>query len=41
VQSPGVEPDIARWFEKYDSIRFRNYPVSAEYLPESEVVGCD
>jgi formylmethanofuran dehydrogenase subunit A len=38
---PGVEPDIARWFEKYYSIRFRNYPVSEEYLQESEVVGCE
>ncbi len=38
---PGVEPDIASWFEKYYSIRFRNYPVSAEYLPQSEVVGCE
>jgi formylmethanofuran dehydrogenase subunit A len=35
-----VEADIARWFEDYYSIRFRNYPVSAEYLNASEVVPC-
>jgi len=38
---PGVEADIADWFEKYYSIRFRNYPVSEEYLPQSEVVACE
>jgi formylmethanofuran dehydrogenase subunit A len=36
----GVEPDIARWFEKYNSIRFRNYPVSEDYLPQHEVIPC-
>ena len=34
----GVEGDIADWFEKYYSIRFRNYPVGPEYLGEHEVV---
>ncbi|HEX4131487.1 MAG TPA: formylmethanofuran dehydrogenase subunit A [Pirellulales bacterium] len=28
-----VENDIAAWFEKYYSIQFANYPVTAEYLP--------
>jgi formylmethanofuran dehydrogenase subunit A len=36
----GVEADIARWFEDYYSIRFRNYPVSADYLREAEQVAC-
>lgn len=34
----GVEPDIQEWFEKYYSIRWRNYPVDAGYLHESTVV---
>lgn len=29
---PGIEPDIAEWFERYYSVRFRNYPVSLDYL---------
>ena len=33
-----VEPDIQKWFEKYYSIRWRNYPVDASYLNESEVI---
>jgi formylmethanofuran dehydrogenase subunit A len=33
-----IERDIAEWFEKYYSIRFRNYPVSLEYLHEHEEV---
>ncbi|MGE0607167.1 MAG: formylmethanofuran dehydrogenase subunit A [Pirellulales bacterium] len=37
---PGIEPDIAEWFEKYYSIRFRNYPVSDDYLHGAETVGC-
>ncbi len=36
----GVEADIARWFETYYSIRFRNYPVSDEYLHAHETVAC-
>ncbi len=35
-----IETDIADWFEQYYSIRFRNYPVSAEYLHEAEQVAC-
>ncbi len=35
-----VEADIARWFERYYSIRFRNYPVPLEYLREGEMVAC-
>lgn len=37
---PAVETDIADWFEKYYSVRFRNYPVSADYLHQHELVGC-
>jgi formylmethanofuran dehydrogenase subunit A len=37
----GIEPDIAEWFEKYYSIQFRNYPVSAEYLHEQEEISCE
>ena len=33
-----VEPDIQAWFEKYYSIRWRNYPVDISYLHESSVV---
>jgi formylmethanofuran dehydrogenase subunit A len=36
----GVEPDIADWFEKYYSIRYRNYPVSDAYLHDSEAIEC-
>lgn len=36
-----IEPDIADWFEKYYSIRFRNYPVDSAYLHEAEEVACD
>jgi len=35
-----VESDIARWFETYNTIRFRNYPVGPEYLAENEIVPC-
>ena len=33
-----VETDIQTWFEKYYSIRWRNYPVDLSYLHESCVV---
>jgi len=33
-----VESDIQAWFEQYYSIQWRNYPVDASYLHESEVV---
>ena len=33
-----VEPDIQSWFEKYYSIRWRNYPVDPSYLNEPSVV---
>ena len=36
-----VETDIAEWFEKYYSIRFRNYPVTDDYLQEQETVPCE
>ncbi|MFV2068994.1 MAG: formylmethanofuran dehydrogenase subunit A [Pirellulales bacterium] len=35
----GVEADIRQWFDKYYSIRFRNYPVDPSYMHASEVVG--
>jgi formylmethanofuran dehydrogenase subunit A len=37
---PGLEKDIAEWFEQYYSIRFRNYPVDASYLSEPVQVAC-
>jgi formylmethanofuran dehydrogenase subunit A len=37
---PGIEPDIAAWFEKYYSIRFRNYSIPTEYLHEHQVIDC-
>ena len=37
---PAIEPEIAEWFEKYYSIRFRNYPVGREYLHEAEQIAC-
>ncbi len=33
-----VEKDIQEWFEKYYSIRWRNYPVDDSYLHDSEIV---
>ena len=36
-----VEKDIAQWFERYYSIRFRNYPVSEDYLHEHEIIPCE
>jgi formylmethanofuran dehydrogenase subunit A len=33
-----VETDIQEWFEKYYSIRWRNYPVDENYLHESELI---
>jgi formylmethanofuran dehydrogenase subunit A len=33
-----VEQDIQQWFEKYYSIRWRNYPVDDSYLHSPEVV---
>ena len=35
------EKEISDWFERYYTIRFRNYPVGDEYLQESQVVSCD
>ena len=37
----GVEADIAEWFEKYYSIRFRNYPVTEDYMHEHETIACE
>ncbi len=36
----GIESRIAQWFEDCYSIRFRNYPVSDEYLRHPELVAC-
>lgn len=36
-----VETDIAKWFESYYSIRFRNYPVTDDYMQEHETVACE
>jgi formylmethanofuran dehydrogenase subunit A len=38
VYDHDVETDIQEWFEKYYSIRWRNYPVDGSYLHESSVV---
>jgi formylmethanofuran dehydrogenase subunit A len=35
-----LEDDISDWFEQYYTIRFRNYPVTEDYLPASEQVEC-
>lgn len=35
-----VEAQIRDWFEQYYTIRFRNYPVSDDYLPAAETVPC-
>jgi formylmethanofuran dehydrogenase subunit A len=37
----GAESDIRDWFEQYYSIRFRNYPVSDDYLHDAEQVVCE
>jgi len=37
----GAESDISKWFEQYYSIRFRNYPVSDDYLHDAEQVACE
>ncbi len=37
---PGIEADLAGWFEQYYSIQLANYPVSADYLPHAEQVDC-
>jgi formylmethanofuran dehydrogenase subunit A len=37
---PAVEQHIADWFEQFYTIRFRNYPVSREYLRLAEQVPC-
>ena len=35
-----IEAHIADWFEQFYSIRFRNYPVSAEYMHDPFEVSC-
>ena len=37
---PAVETSISEWFEQFYSIRFRNYPVTADYLHEPEQIMC-
>ena len=36
----GVKTSIADWFEQYYTVRFRNYPVSDDYLHDAEQVPC-
>ena len=36
----GIEPSIQQWFEDFYSIRFRNYPVTEDYLHSSERIAC-
>jgi len=36
-----VEADIADWFEQYYTVQFRNYPISDDYLHDSELVDCN
>ena len=36
----GIEPQIQEWFEQVYSIRFRNYPVSADYLHDAQEIAC-
>ncbi len=36
----GVEASIREWFEQYYSIRFRNYPVTGDYLLHPREVAC-
>ena len=38
---PGIETNIAEWFEQYYSIRFRNYPVAPEYLHDGQQIACE
>lgn len=35
-----IEKDIAAWFEQFYSIRFRNYPVSDDYLHDPLQIAC-
>jgi len=37
---PSIEDDISDWFEQYYSVRFRNYPVSDDYLSGAERISC-
>lgn len=37
---PAAEQHIADWFEQFYTIRFRNYPVSRDYLRFAEEVSC-
>ena len=37
---PGRESDIAEWFEKFYSVRFRNYPVGNDYLEAPQKIDC-
>jgi formylmethanofuran dehydrogenase subunit A len=37
----GAVADIQKWFEKYYTIQFRNYPVDEHYLQNHEVIASD
>jgi len=36
----GVESRIEEWFEEFYSVRFRNYPVSTDYLHDAREIAC-
>ena len=36
----GAESDISEWCEQHYSIRFRNHPVSEDYMHDAEQVTC-
>lgn len=38
---PSIEAEIGEWFEKFYSIRFRNYPVTEDYMHAAERVRCE
>jgi formylmethanofuran dehydrogenase subunit A len=35
-----LETDLSAWFERYYSVRFRNYPIPLDYLHDPEEVAC-
>jgi formylmethanofuran dehydrogenase subunit A len=35
---PSIETELAAWFERYYSVRFRNYPVAEDYIKHKERV---
>jgi formylmethanofuran dehydrogenase subunit A len=37
---PTAETHIGEWFEEFYSIRFRNYPVTRDYMHAAEQIPC-